>query len=132
MTNKLRLAEMGIGSFLILAGGASLALCYAASLLTTNLIRRNIIQLLPTVVYGIMVMYLTSVKRRSRWEIQNEEVSDVDNTWLVRIIVGIVMIVGCVISLFAVFKLDVCATVVAREVDTDHDVVRRRKRRYLF
>jgi hypothetical protein len=42
------------------------------------------------------------------------------------------MIVGCGVSLYAVFKLDVCATAVAREVETDHDVVRRRKRQYLF
>ena len=127
-----RIAEMGIGSFLILAGSASLALCCTGSLLTTNLTRRNSIQILATAVYGIMVVYLISAKRRSRWEIQNEVDSDVDNTWLVRIIVGIVMIIGCGLSLFAVFKLDVCATVVAREVETDHDVVRRRKRRYLF
>jgi hypothetical protein len=79
-----------------------------------------------------MVAYLTSAKRRSRWEIQNEVASDVDNIWIIRSIVGIVMIVGCGVSLYAVFKLDVCATAVAREVETDHDVVRRRKRQYLF
>ena len=89
-----RFAEMGIGSFLILAGSASLALCCTGSLSTTNLTRRNSIQILATAVYGIMVVYLTSAERLSRWEIQNEVDSDVDNTWLVRIIVGIVMIIG--------------------------------------
>ena len=127
-----RIAEMGIGSFLILAGGASLVLCCTGSLLTTNRTWRNSLQIVATAVYGIMVAYLTSAKRRSRWEIQNAVVSDVDNIWLIRSIVGIVMIVGCGVSLYAVFKLDVCATAVAREVETDHDVVRRRKRQYLF
>ena len=89
-----RIAEMGIGSFLILAGSASLALCCTGSLSTTNLTRRNSIQILATAVYGIMVVYLSSAERLSRWEIQNEVDSDVDNTWLVRIIVGIVMIIG--------------------------------------
>ena len=123
---------MGIGSFLVLAGGASLAICYFGSVLARNPTRRSSIQILATAVYVMMVAYLTSAKRRSRWEIQSEVVSDVHNTWLVRIVTGIVMIVGCFMSLFAVFKIDACATVVAREVITDHDVVRRRKRRYLF
>jgi len=59
-------------------------------------------------------------------------ISDVDNTWLVRILVGLIMAVGCGLGIFAVFKLDFCATVVAREISSQNDSAVRRRRNFLF
>ena len=126
-----RIAEIGIGSFLVLAGGASLSLCYAGSMLVKNPARTNI-QLLATAAYGVIIAFLSGAKRRSPWEAQDEVVSDVDNTWLVRVLVGLTMTVGCGLWIFAVFKLDICATVVAREIVSENDIRLRRRRKFLF
>ena len=126
-----RIAEMGIGSFLVLAGGASLSLCYAGSMLTKNPARTNI-QLLATAAYGITLAFLAGAERRSQWEAREEVVSDVDNAWLVRILVGLTLAVGCSLGIFAVFKLDFCATVVAREIVSENDIRLRRRRKFLF
>ncbi|KAL3806168.1 hypothetical protein ACHAXA_003460 [Cyclostephanos tholiformis] len=113
-----RIAQMGIGSFLVLLGGAMLLLCYAGSMLAKNPTRTTI-QLIVTVANGIMIAFLV--------------VSDVDNTWLVRIFVGLTVGVGCVLGIFAVFKLNICATVVAREIVSENDqLIRRRRRKFLF
>ncbi|KAL3769847.1 hypothetical protein ACHAW5_000719 [Stephanodiscus triporus] len=66
-----RIAEMGVGSFLVLAGGASLSLCFAGSMLAKNPARTKI-QLLATAAYGILLAFLTGATRRSRWEIRDE------------------------------------------------------------
>ena len=50
--------------------------------------------------------------------------------WLVRIIVGIILIVGSSLGVFKVFQLDLCGEVVAKEIVSDHDIGRRR--RFLF
>ena len=54
-------------------------------------------------------------------------ISDVDNMWLVRIIVGIILIVGSSLGVFKVFQLDLCGEVVAKEIVSDHDIGRRRR-----
>lgn len=59
-------------------------------------------------------------------------ISDVDSTWLVRILVGLTMTVGCGLGIFAVFKLDFCATVVAREIVSQNDSAVKRRRKFLF
>jgi hypothetical protein len=66
-----RIAQMGIGSFLVLIGGASLSLCYAGSMLTKNPTRIGI-QLVATAAYGIMIAFLATAERRSRWVIRDE------------------------------------------------------------
>ena len=50
--------------------------------------------------------------------------------WLVRIIVGIILIVGSSLGIFKVFQLDLCGDVVAKEIVSDNDIGRRR--RFLF
>jgi len=57
-------------------------------------------------------------------------ISDVDNMWLVRIIVGIIISVGSSLGIFKVFQLDLCGTVVAKEIVSDHEFERRKK--FLF
>ncbi len=46
-----RIADMGVGSFLVLSGGASLSLCYARSMLARDLAPTNV-RLLATLTYG--------------------------------------------------------------------------------
>ncbi len=58
-------------------------------------------------------------------------ISDVDNMWLVRIIVGIILSVGSSLGIFKVFQLDLCGEVVAKEIVADHHDIGRR-RRFLF
>jgi hypothetical protein len=126
-----RIAEMGIGSFLVLAGGSLLPLCYAGSMLAKNPRRTNI-QLLATAAYALVIAFLAGAKRRSQWEIRDEVISDVDNTWLIRILVGLTMAVGCGLGILAVFMLDICATVVAREIVSENEILLRRRRKFLF
>jgi hypothetical protein len=147
-----RIAQMGIGTFLVLIGGASLSLCCAGSMLTRNPTRISV-QLVSTITYGIMIAFLATAERRSRWVIRDEVreeirltfisqsyrpisyqiISDVDSTWLIRIFVGLTVAVGCIVGIFAVFKLNICSTVVAREIVSERDlVIRRRKRKFLF
>ncbi|KAL3806832.1 hypothetical protein ACHAXA_003304 [Cyclostephanos tholiformis] len=66
-----RIAQMGIGSFLVLLGGAMLLLCYAGSMLAKNPTRTTI-QLIATVANGIMIAFLVTAERRSQWEIKDE------------------------------------------------------------
>ena len=85
-----------------------------------------------------MILYLFNAPRRSRWEVFNSDdergvSDDLDNTWLARIFVGAIMSTGCAFGLFAVFRLDYCSMVVAKEVECDYDRERNhRPRKFLF
>lgn len=58
-------------------------------------------------------------------------IADVDNMWLVRVIVGVVVSVGSSLGIFKVFQLDVCGAVVAKEIVSKNDAVGRQKK-FLF
>ena len=58
-------------------------------------------------------------------------IADVDNVWLARIIVGVVISVGSSLGIFKVFQLDLCGVVVAKEIVSKNDAVGRRKK-FLF
>ena len=85
-----------------------------------------------------MILYLFNAPRRSRWEVfdsNNEQgvSDDMDNTWLARIFVGAIISTACAFGLLAVFRLDYCSMVVAKEVECDYDRERNhRPRKFLF
>lgn len=87
-----------------------------------------------------MILYLFNAPRRSQWEVFDSDdeqgvshEDDMDNTWLARIFVGAIISTGCAFGLFAVFRLDYCSMVVAKEVECDYDRERiDRPRKFLF
>ena len=85
-----------------------------------------------------MILYLFNAPRRSRWEVFDSDdkqgvSDDMDNIWLARIFVGAIISTGCAFGLFAVFRLDYCSMVVAKEVECDYDRERNhRPRKFLF
>ncbi len=66
----MRIGELGIGSFLVLVGGSSLVLCCVGSTFMQQP-ARNRVQIISTVTYGALIIYLTNAERRSPWEPQN-------------------------------------------------------------
>jgi len=66
-----RIGELGIGSFLVLVGGASLVLCCVGSAFMHQPSRYRC-QALTTAAYGVLIIYLTNAERRSRWEPQKD------------------------------------------------------------
>ena len=66
-----RIGELGIGSFLVLVGGASLILCCVASACMPQPARFRF-QAIATAAYGVLIIYLTNAERRSRWEPQQD------------------------------------------------------------
>ncbi|KAL9186621.1 hypothetical protein ACHAXT_005859 [Thalassiosira profunda] len=118
-----RIMEIGIGSFLILAGGVLWALsCVFGNALIKDGTVRCKMHLLITAAYGAIILYLANAERRSRWEIPGEELaSDVDNTWLVHIFLGSTIAVACGLGLFAAVEYEYCSVVVANEIETQQD-----------
>ena len=148
-----RIGELGIGSFLVLVGAASLVLCCVGSTFMKQP-ARNLLQAISTVTYGALIIYLTNAERRSRWEPQNDVschriwfppqftfvttysnrtlmkvIADVDNMWLARIIVGVVVSVGSSLGIFKVFQLD--GSLQGKEIVSENDAAGRRKK-FLF
>ncbi len=103
----MRIADIGLGSFLDLSDRASLLLCYAGSMLSRDQMWTNV-RLLATLAYGGILPFLAVAKRCGWWEAQwYEIVSDIDGTWLICILVGLIMAARCGLGIFAVFKLNV-------------------------
>ena len=79
---------------------------------------------------------LVNAERRSKWEEQGATSDDVDTLWLIHIVLGSTIAVGCSLGLLALFQFDYCSTVVAKEIfsDDDRHVVRggRAKKKFLF
>ena len=123
-----RIGALGIGTFLILAGGIIyLMLCLAG----TAMKRSSQLYLVITVLYGSLILFLTNAKRQSRYTIPDNVVSDVDNLWLTRILVGTALVVGCFVGVVAWIRFDFLSVVVAKEIHTERD--RRNGRpRFLF
>ena len=116
-----RIGEIGVGSFLILAGGILYLLsCVVGTSFLKNPARFQL-HLLSTVIYGTLILFLANAKRRSRWTIPDEVVSDVDNLWLIHILVGTTIAIGCILGLLAVFHLDYSVPVVAKEIESEKD-----------
>ena len=67
-----RVGELGIGSFLIIAGGILYLLgCTTASAFLRDPHRFNV-QLALTLLYGTLIIFLTNAKRRSPWEVPGD------------------------------------------------------------
>ena len=59
-----RIGALGVGTFLVLAGGiVYILLCIAG----TAMARPSRLYVLITLFYGSLLIYLTNAKRRSRW-----------------------------------------------------------------
>ena len=125
-----RIGALGVGTFLILAGGIIyLLLCIAGTVMK----RHSQLYLVITVLYGTLILFLTNAKRRSRYAIPDNVVSDVDNLWLTRILVGTVLVVACFVGLAAWVWFDFLSVVVAKEINTEGDRRRRSGRpKFLF
>jgi len=63
-------------------------------------------------------------------DINTKVISDVDNMWLVRIIVVVIISVGSSLGIFKVFQFDLCGAVVAKEIVSDNEI--RRRKKFLF
>lgn len=44
-----------------------------------------------------------------------------DNLWLVHILIGTTITIGCLLGLLAVFQLDYCGMVVAKDIESERD-----------
>lgn len=121
-----RIGALGVGTFLILSGGILYTIgCFAISVQCTNMNRPGRLYFIITFLYMTLVLFLTNAKRRSRWAVPDNVVSDVDNLWLTHILVGTVAIVNCVVGLLAWIWWDFLSVVVAKEIDTESDRKRR-------
>ena len=132
-----RVGELGIGSFLILAGGVIwfLSLFLIGDAIIPNQSTRFNVKLVFTGIYTTLILFLVNAERRSKWEEQVATSDDVDTLWLIHIFIGSTIAVGCSLGLLAVFQFDYCSTVVAKEIFSDDDRhVRggRRTKKFLF
>eukprot|EP00970_Alexandrium_tamarense_P004098 scaffold693_cov200-Alexandrium_tamarense.AAC.100 len=125
--NPTRIGELGVGTFVILAGGI---LYLLSCIIGATLKKASRLYLITTLIYGSMITYLSFAKRRSRWEV-NTVISDVDNLWLIHILVGTIIAAGCLAGLLAVFQFDVLSVVTAKEIETEKDR-RWNGRKFLF
>ena len=126
-----RIGGLGVGTFLILGGGIlSTLLCLAG----TAMKRPCRLYLVITLVYASLVLFLINAKRRSRWVVPENVVSDVDDSWLTHILVGAVVVVGSFVGLVTWIWFDCFSVIEAKEIETEGD--RRRNRfgppRFLF
>ncbi|KAL7522797.1 hypothetical protein ACHAWX_007487 [Stephanocyclus meneghinianus] len=113
-----RIGGLGVGTFLVLAGGILyILLCIAG----TAISRPSRLYVIISLMYGSLLMYLTNAKRRSRWATPENVVSEVDNLWLTHILVGIVIVFGCCIGLIALTRFDFLHVTVAKEIVTEND-----------
>jgi hypothetical protein len=125
----IRIGSLGVGTFLILAGGILfMLLCIAG----TAMKRSGRLYLSGTLLYGSLIIFLTNAKRQSRWAVPDNVVSDFDNLWLTHILVGTVIIVGCLVGLAAWIWFDFLSVVKANEIDTELDRRRTGYRRPQF
>ena len=70
-----RIGEIGIGSFLILAGGVLYVLsCVIGGMFMKHPVRFQF-QLITTSMYGTLIIFLVNAKRRSGWTVPEDEVS---------------------------------------------------------
>lgn len=119
-----RIGALGVGTFLILSGGVLYIIaCFAG----TSMNRPSNLYFTITFLYATLVLFLINAKRRSRWAIPDNVVTDFDDLWLIHILVGTVAIVGSVVGLLAWMWWDFLSVVVAKEIDTESD---RRRMRY--
>ncbi|KAL3802359.1 hypothetical protein HJC23_007184 [Cyclotella cryptica] len=113
-----RIGSLGVGTFLVLAGGiVYILLCIAGTVMK----RPSRLYAMITLIYGSLLIYLTNAKRRSRWATPENVVSDFDSLWLTHILVGTVIVTGCCIGLTALIRFDFLHVIVAHEIDTEND-----------
>jgi hypothetical protein len=124
-----RIGSLGVGTFLILAGGILFVLLCIAG---TAMKRSCRLYVIITLLYGSLIIFLTNAKRQSRWAVPDNVVSDVDNLWLTHILVGTVIVVGCLVGLAAWMWFDFLSVVKANEIDTELDRRRTGYRRPQF
>lgn len=117
-----RVGELGIGSFLILVGGVIwfLSLFLIGDVIPNQSTRFNV-KLVVTGIYTTLILFLVNAERRSKWEEQVATSDDVDTLWLIHIVIGSTIAVGCSLGLLAVFQFDFRSTVVAKEIFSDDD-----------
>ena len=124
-----RIGALGVGTFLILTCGVLYTLlCLAGSLMA----RPGRMYVSITAIYGALLIFLTNAKRRSRWEIPNDALQDVDNLWLIHILVGTVLVIGCIFAFLAYVRYDLLSVVVAKEIDTERDRRPYGRERFMF
>jgi hypothetical protein len=113
-----RIGALGVGTFLILAAGILyLLLCLAG----TAMKRSCHLYATITILYGSLILFLTNAKRRSRWVMPDNVVSDVEHLWLTHILVGTVLVLGSFVGLLAWIYFDFLSVVMAKEIDTERD-----------
>ena len=67
-----RIGEVGVGSFLLLAGAiVYLLCCFVGSTFLRGPVRFQLI-LFATTIYGSLIIFLSNAKRRSRWAVPDE------------------------------------------------------------
>jgi hypothetical protein len=126
-----RIGALGVGTFLILAASILyLLLCIAG----TAMKRPSRLCATITILYCSLILFLTNAKRRSRWAIPDNVVSDVDNLWLIHILVGTVLVLGSFVGLFAWIYFDFMSVVMAKEIDAESDMrsSTSRQQRFMF
>jgi len=74
---------------------------------------------ISTISYGTLIVYLASATRRSRWAVPDDVVLDVDNYWLIRMVVGIITAIGCLMGFIGVFLFDTTKMIVGKEIETN-------------
>ena len=128
-----RIGEMGIGSFIILAGGVLYSLsCIAGANCMDKYAKRENgddelisrgckLHLISTLLYGSLIIFLTNASRRSPWVTSDDVVDDVDTTWLIRIAIGSTVAISCLFALYAVFTIDYCSMVVPKAIESERD-----------
>lgn len=108
-----RIADVGIGTFLVLAGGILCTLlCIGGAMV---LKQPGKLCTVATILYGGMIIYLSNAKRRSRWVV-SDDVADVDHLWLTHILIGSLLVAGCVVSLLTWIRYDFLSVVYAKEI----------------
>ena len=127
-----RIGEIGIGSFLILAGGVLFTLsCVIGPFIKDPQTRFNF-HLASTGVYTTLILYLVNAPRRSKWVSDAEVVAELDYFYWIRIGTFVAVSFGVCLGALAIFQLDYCRQIVAKDIIIDNDKRRLGGRKFLF